>query len=202
TLGELTGDVSVNHPLSAFGYKFYQNSTGWAATIDVYKQDELLQSDTICAGEYIEVKDMPGLYVLFRSFYPDYFRDSDGNMMTLSSKLKNPAYVYMLYYGDQMLGMNVLNETNIIKVDDYNIVFRDPENYTLIQVKRDPFEKFTMVGALIMCVAIFLAFYVRAEELWAVKKDHTWEIKGRSVKGGQLFHDALLHEVEKLRGNQ
>ena len=47
-----TGEASVNHPLSVFGMKLYQNSTGWAATLDVYKDGEKIQEELLCAGEY------------------------------------------------------------------------------------------------------------------------------------------------------
>ena len=36
--------VSVNHPAALYGMKFYQNSTGWAARVNVQKSGEALQS--------------------------------------------------------------------------------------------------------------------------------------------------------------
>ena len=138
TAGE-TGIVSVNHPLSLHGMKLYQNSTGWAANVQIFKGNELLQEGVICAGEYALVEDMEGLAVVLNAFYPDYVRGADGMPMTASPALNHPGYLYTLYYHDQILGMNVLTEDEIITVEDYGIRFTDPQQYTLIQVKRDPF---------------------------------------------------------------
>ena len=52
--------------------KFYQNSTGWAAQVDVYKDGAPIQQEVVCAGDYLSVKDKEGLVVLLNAFYPDY----------------------------------------------------------------------------------------------------------------------------------
>jgi len=67
--GSASAEISVNHPGKMFGMKFYQNSTGWAAGIRVMKGDELIQSDTVCAGEYLEIRDVPGLVVFLNAVH-------------------------------------------------------------------------------------------------------------------------------------
>ena len=189
--------VSVNHPVTIHGMKFYQNSTGWAANVQIYKGSELLQQGVICAGEYALVEDMEGLAVLLNAFYPDYVRGADGMPATASSELNNPGYLYTLYYNDRILGMNVLTEDEIITVEDYGIRFTDPQQYTLIQIKRDPFTPVAAAGGLLVILSLVLAFYLPPEEVWAVQRsDGTWALAGRSRKAGAYF----LEELAKYGG--
>lgn len=195
----LSGSAMVNHPLSAFGWKLYQNSTGWAATMEVYQGEEHVQQQTLCAGEYAEIESVDGLVVLLRAFYPDYVQNPDGTGMTRSSQLNNPAYVYMLYYQGQLLGMNVLMGDERITVDQCSILFHSPQPYTLIQIKRDPFEGVAAVGAVLVMAALLLAFYLHPAELWAVQQpDGRWAAAGRSVKGGRLYQDQLEQAARSL----
>ncbi len=188
----VSGSSMVNDPMEAFGWTLYQNSTGWAATMETFKGEEHLSSTLLCAGEHARTPGNEELVVLLRAFYPDFVQDEAGSMRTKSSRLNNPAYVYMLYYGDQLLGMNALMADERISVDDYSFVFHDPQPYTLIQVKRDPFEGVAAVGALLMMVALLLAFYLHPAEIWAVQdEDGSWRIAGRSQKGGKLYQDTL-----------
>lgn len=189
--------VSVNHPVAIHGMKFYQNSTGWAANVQICKGSELLQQGVICAGEYAPVEDMEGLAVLLNAFYPDYVRGADGMPATASSELNNPGYLYTLYYNDRILGMNVLTEDEIITVEDYGIRFTDPQQYTLIQIKRDPFTPVAAAGGLLVMLSLVLAFYLPPEEVWAVQRsDGTWALAGRSRKAGAYF----LEELAKYGG--
>lgn len=187
-----SGMTSVNSPLSLFGLKFYQNSTGWAGNVSVWKDEELVQEELLCAGEYLSTEGKEELKLMLRAFYPDYYQDEFGNQMTLSSALNNPAYLYALYYHDQVLGMNVIGDEEKITVDEYTFVFHDPQPYTLIQVKRDPFTGVAAVGGLLVVIALILAFYVRPEELWAVKQDDgTWVVAGKSRKAGAMFEEQI-----------
>lgn len=193
----IAGTVSVNHPLTVHGMKFYQNSTGWAANVQIYKGSELLQEGVICAGEYAMVEDMEGLAVVLNAFYPDYVRGEDGMPATASPALNNPGYLYTLYYNDRILGMNVLTEDEIITVEDYGIRFTDPQQYTLIQIKRDPFTPVAAAGGLLVMLSLVLAFYLPPEEVWAVQRsDGTWLLAGRSRKAGAYF----LEELSKYGG--
>lgn len=191
----LSGTASVNHPLTLHGMKFYQNSTGWAADVEVWKGQEKLQEGTLCAGEYALIEDMEGLAVVFNAFYPDYVKGADGMPMTASSALKNPGYLYTIYYHDQVVGMNVLTGGDMITVEDYGIIFKNPQPYTLIQVKRDPFTWLAALGGLLVMISLILAFYLTPEEVWAVRQsDGRWALAGKSKKSGAYF----LEELAKM----
>ncbi|MDO4323747.1 MAG: cytochrome c biogenesis protein ResB [Lachnospiraceae bacterium] len=196
-----SGEASVNAPLSLFGMKLYQNSTGWAASLDVYKDGEKLQEELLCAGEYAAVKDMEGLAVVLNAFYPDFYEDESGQPMTLSPYLKNPGYLYSIYYHDKIVGMNVLTGNDKITVEDYEFVFHDPQQYTLIQAKRDPFSLLAAAGGVMVLFSLILAFYVHPRELWAVRDgDGIWHIGGKSRKAGTMYLEEIKNawaELEK-----
>lgn len=193
------GETSVNAPLSLFGMKFYQNSTGWAADMEVWKGGERLQDSQLCAGEYALVKDREGLALMLNAFYPDYGEDAQGRPMTLSPALRNPAYLYTLYYHDKVLGMNVLKDGEKITVEDYEFVFTRPQPYTLIQVKRDPFGWLAAAGGSMVLASLLLAFYIRPEEMWAVRgKDGSWAVGAKSRKSGAAFLEAVARNAQAL----
>ncbi len=198
-----SGRTSVNHPATLFGMRCYQNSTGWAARVQIWKDDEMIQEDVLCSGEYTDVKDREGLSVMLAGVYPDYVEGEDGTPRSASGGLNNPAYLYRLYYQGEVLGMNLLEEKEAITVDEYTIIFIDPQNYTLIQIKRDPFTPLTAAGALIVMAGLILAFYLRTAELLAVRsEDGTWEVSGYSRKGGAEFADRLVEKGDELNGRK
>lgn len=193
-----SGETSVNHPLTLNGYKLYQNSTGWAANVSVFKNDELIQTELLCAGEYLKVVDNEKLVVVFNALYPDYAKGYDGMPYSASPYLNNPGYLYSVYYNGQMIGMNVLID-DYISIDDYTVIFTDPQQYTLIQLKHDPFTWLALLGGVFICAALFIAFYYRVEELYAVSQDESWLVYARSRKGGVLFKDKLFEKAESLK---
>lgn len=192
-----SGQASVNHPWDAHGLRFYQNSTGWAADMTVYQGDTLLQTDTLCAGEYRAVKEKPELLVMLRAFYPDYVQDEAGMPATASADMKNPGYLYMLYYNGELLGMNVLRPDEKITVSDYTILFSNPRSYTLIQIKHDPFTWLAGLGGVVLLAALVVAFYLRTEEVWLVEQGKGWLVYGYSRKGSELFREKLARKIKE-----
>lgn len=199
---EKSGTLSVNSPLSLFGMKFYQNSTGWAASVSIFKENELLADQVICQGEACQVPGKEDLVLVLSAFYPDYYEDENHMPATLTGNLKNPAYLYTLYYQNQVLGMNILMTDEKITVDDYTFTFHDPQPYTLIQVKRDPFQGLAAIGALLIALALLLAFYVQPRALYArTEKEGTWLICGTSRKGGILYQEEIRKAGESIHAS-
>lgn len=115
--------------------------------------------------------------------------------------MNNPAYLYRLYYQNEILGMNVLEGKEAITVDAYTIIFKDPQSYTLIQIKRDPYTWLAAIGAVIMMAALILAFYLRTAEVYASRSDDgSWPVSGYSRKGGADFVDMLQEKHKELEG--
>lgn len=197
-----SGTTSVNHPANLLGYKVYQNSTGWAAKVSFMEGDETLESTKLCAGEYMEVKSLPGLYILFNAFYPDYV-NNNGTPTTASSKLNNPGYLYTVYYNDNLLGMNVLNGDYISlegpSGEDFRITFSDPEPYSLLELKKDNSTFIVLLGSVVLLAALFIAFYMPTKEMYAENEDGSWNIYVKSKKGNVLLKDQIILEDKNIR---
>lgn len=193
-----SAEISVNNPADMFGLRFYQNSTGWAARINVDRAGERLQSDVVCAGEFIPVSDKPELIIYLNAFYPDYCLEPGVGPMTLTGELNNPAYLYSVYYRGEILGMNVLMPGEELTIDDYTVTFTEPQSYTLIQIKRDSFTWLALTGGLTVTLGLFLAFYLQPKRVWAVREeDGSWTFHGASKKGGVLFREELSRAVKE-----
>ena len=190
--GSESASISVNHPATLYGMKFYQNSTGWAATVRVAKDGEPLQDEILCAGEYLLVKDKPELAIYLSAFYPDYVMTPGVGPSTASGALNNPAYLYQVYYQEQVLGMNILMPGEELTIDEYTVTFSDPQNYTLIQIKRDRFTPLALAGGLITLLGLILALYLQPARVWAIRTENGWTVRGQCRKGGALFRERFL----------
>ena len=187
-----SASISVNHPATLFGMKFYQNSTSWAALATVLKDGEEIQQEVVCAGDYLRVRDKEGLVILLSAVYPDYYRDPVAGPSTRSSAFNNPGYLYRAYYMNQVIGMNVLTGDDEITIDEYTVRFSDPRAYTLIQIKQDRFTLLALLGGLVTMFGLILAFYLQPQRMWAsAGPDGSWYVNGASRKGNTLFQEKL-----------
>ena len=192
--------VSVNHPATLHGWTVYQNSTGYAARVRVLKDGVPLQEQVLCVGETLSVADKPDLVVSFQAFYPDYVLTPGAGPSTASSALNNPAYLYLAAYQGQVLGMNALLEGEQLTIDEYTVLFDQPQPYTLLVAKQDRFIPLALAGGLITLLGLLLAFYLRPVTLWAWTDGQTWTAAGRCEKGGVLFAEQLREAAEAARG--
>ena len=153
--------ASVNHPAKIMGYRFYQNSFGYTAHVRVLDSGTMIQEDRIMAGGGLIIQDRQAITVVFNAFYPDYEYSESTGPSTKSGRMRNPGYLYSVYYGDTMLGMNVLTKDETIRIDDYEVIFDDPGYYTVLQVKKDSFTWLALAGGLVLMAGFFLSFYVK-----------------------------------------
>ena len=190
TAARESAEISVNHPATIHGMKFYQNSTGWAGKVNVLKDGEPLQAEVVCAGDFLPILDKPELVVYLNAFYPDYVLTPGVGPSTASANLNNPAWLYSVYYQGSLLGMNALMAGEALTIDEYTVTFTDPQNFTLIQIKRDRFTWLALLGGLITTLGLLLAFYVQPAKVWAVRDpDGTWTVHGQCKKGGAIFRE-------------
>ena len=151
----------------------------------------------ICAGEYLRVKDKEDLVIFLNAFYPDYVLEPGAGPSTASGQLNNPAYLYSIYYRDQLVGMNALMDGEEITIEDYTIAFTEPQTYTLIEVKRDRFTYLALAGGLITLAGLFLAFYIQPVKVWAVQEaDGRWTVHGLNRKGGAIFREKFARAAQ------
>ena len=188
--GSRSAEVSVNHPARLYGMKFYQNSVGWAARVNVLEGGEPLQSAVVCAGEFLPIEDKPELVVYLNAFYPDYALVPGAGPSTASERMNNPAWLYSVYYQGQLLGMNALPAGEELTIDEYAVTFTDTQSYTLIQIKEDRFTWMALAGGLATMLGLVLAFYVQPAKVWAIREpDGTWTLCGASRKGGAIWKE-------------
>ncbi len=196
-----TMTVSVNHPASAFGMKFYQNSMGWAATMHVMQGDEEVQTTDLCQGEGASIEAVEGLTIYLAGFYPDYVLGEDGMPATASNDPTNPGYLYRAVYNGQTQQMNVLYgdaSTNEIEVnEEYVIYFDDPRYYTLIQVKKDPFAIAALAGGLLIMLGLLISFYMQTQEIWTQTDETGITVYAASRKGGALFNERFMEAAKQ-----
>ena len=70
------------------------------------------------------------------------------------------------------------------------ITFTDPQNYTLIQIKRDRFTWLALAGGLITMLGLLLAFYIQPAKVWAIREpDGRWTLRGACKKGGAIWKE-------------
>ena len=191
-----SGTASVNSPAVLYGYKFFQNSIGWGADVRVLENGEELQTEELCAGEFFPVKDKPELVIYFQAFYPDYVQSEGSMPLSASEEIRNPAYLYQVYYQGQLLGMNVLMQGEELTIDEYTVLFENPRNYTLLAVKRDSFTWLVLLGGLITLVGLVLAFWLQPRAVWAEREGNGWHVYGRCRKGGALFREEFMKAAE------
>ncbi len=197
-----SGSTSVNEPATLFGMKFYQNSTGYAARVTVLKEDAPLQEETLCVGEVLGVADRPELAICFQAFYPDYVSEPGSRPTTASGQMNHPAYLYMVYYQGNLLGMNVLQEEEKLTIDEYTVLFSDPQAYTLLSVRYDAFTPLALAGGIVILIGLLLAFYIRPASLQAVRgEDGAWTLSGECRRGGALFQEEIRDAVLKAGGS-
>ena len=179
-----SGTASVNHPVKLLGYKFYQNSFGYAATVRVSKKGETggdsLQEGRIYAGTGFRFRDNEDITVVFNAFYPDYVYTEDAGPATRSGVIRNPGYLYSVYYQNTMLGMNVLQAGEKITIDDFEVTFGDPGYYTVLQVKRDSFTWLALSGGIVLLAGLFLSFYMKPQAKPEEKTEETIPEEQRS----------------------
>ena len=191
-----SGTASVNSPAVLYGYKFFQNSIGWGADVRVLKNGEELQTEALCVGEYFPVKDKPELVIYFQAFYPDYVRQEGSMPQSASEEIRNPAYLYQVYYQGQILGMNILMQGEELTIDEYTVLFEKPRNYTLLAVKRDSFTWLVLLAGLVTLAGLIMAFWLQPRAVWAVREGNGWHVYGQCRKGGALFRDTFLKAAE------
>lgn len=180
-----SAEVSVNDPASLFGYKVYQNSTGSAARLTVLRDGEVLQEEVLSAGDYLVIENTP--VAVFFEAYEAEAEFADGQI--------RPAYAYSLYD----MSRDTRSETRYqaegekaIETSVYSLQFSEPQSYTLLQLKRDPFTWLVLAGGLVVMLGLILAFYLQPKRLWAEQaEDGSWTLSGSCRKAGPLFAEQI-----------
>ncbi|MGL4982376.1 MAG: cytochrome c biogenesis protein ResB [Treponemataceae bacterium] len=192
-----SGQSMVNHPLDIFGYTIYQNSTGWANDVKVWYKDELVQHKTVYMGDTFELDDIPITFAFFK-FFPDFYDDGHDHGPTSKTPLLiNPKTQFAVYYEQKMLDMNYVGMDEDITLDNYKVQLSNPQQYTLLQVRKDPSILVTAFGSFLVIFSLFIAFYFNLTQCVLVIGTDYARIYGRCAKHKKMFAD----RVEKIISN-
>jgi cytochrome c biogenesis protein len=195
------GQSKVNHPLEAYGMSFLQNATGWAVNVSSFRGEELLDERIVCAGESVELKnlheDYMDLALVVHALYPDVIMTPAGPR-TASPHLNNPAVLFSLYYQGKLVDQNLVGIGHDIKASDYRFVLSSPQPYTLIQIVSDPSLPLVMAGGVLMLIGLFLAFYVRPQQVWVRYEEGQERVYGYTKKGADLFSDKAVMLTKEM----
>ena len=88
--------------------------------------------------------------------------------------------------------MNALLSGEELTIDEYTVTFGNPQSYTLIQIKKDPYTPIALCGGLITLLGLFLAFYLQPAWMRARREEpDIWLIEAACHKQGAIFGDRL-----------
>ena len=93
--------------------------------------------------------------------------------------------------------MNLAGMGYDIKVGEHRFVLDHPQEYTLIQVVRDPAMGLVAFGGALILLGLTMAFYLRPEELYLLPDDKGIMLLGRSPKGSVLYADKIKNTLRK-----
>ncbi len=165
---------------------------------------EIIQEEVICVPGNTHITGYENLHFELVAMYPNYNPHTDANMTMTTVDPENPAWLYRVSTSDgQVLGMNVLyNDYVSIDMDEntqLQITVEDPQIYTLIQVKREPFTLLALLGGLVIMLGLILSFYIQPQQMLAVENEEgQWEVYGWSRKGGVLFKGQLEEAAKSV----
>lgn len=185
-----SGDVSVNSPLRYNHYSFYQNSMGYAVNLKVYEGEENIHDDVLYQSE-VYVSDGKKFAVQFMNFYPDMEMTGEGPK-TISPYFNNPYMLYAVFYEGYMADMNVVPCGSTINYKEFSFTVDSPQEFTLINIRKDLFTPFAFLGALILIAGIMITFYFSPVTLYAVKAKHTSLFYIYSKKNNEMTRTKLL----------
>lgn len=151
---EVNSEISVNHPLKAEGFTIYQKSYGWKVKghINVAGADRPFD---MANGDEITVKEDIKLKVIF---VPDFDPES-GDLHSKTPFPNNPHLACALIQKDQMLGVEVIPETQRKVIEGYPITFSSYQKYTGLEIKQDPGVKIVYAGFILMLLGFSIRYF-------------------------------------------
>lgn len=118
---------------------------------------------------------------------------------TKSPFLNHPVSLYALYYDGIRVDMGLNHPGDPIKWEDYTFVIRDPQMFTLVQVARDPATPIALLGAALLMLGLFLAFYVNPREVILVRDKDCDYLHIRQAKHDKLHskkYEKIIGEIK------
>lgn len=188
----------VNKPFRFKDFNVYQNSTGWAYHALLFKDKKLLEDKLMYKGD-VFVADNKKIALQFVDFYPDFDEKSMMKPRTKSPFLKHPVTLYAIFYDGFRVDMGLNHPGEPIEWEGYTFVIRDPQMFTLLQVANDPATPIALLGAILLMIGLFLAFYINPREVIVVRDDGFDYLHIRQAKHDKLHskkYEKIIGEIK------
>lgn len=151
------GEIKVNQPMTVKGYQISQASFGYAVRARVSRFDEEIGTATLFQDEVVSA-DSGKFIVEMINLFPD-FVEVDGGYATKSPHMNNPKVLVNLYYMEQLVGRELMDLNQVVEVGEYKVSLDQPDHYTLLAVRKDPYSTAVGVSALVMVAGVMLTFF-------------------------------------------
>jgi cytochrome c biogenesis protein len=174
-------EIHVNHPLAYGNIRFYQSFFGPAAAIEVTKDGETLFSGTVA------------LYSSFESY--GYYRnigfiDIDESQLSLAiitpsfnaedPMIQKGQLAVLAYKDGEELGVQLLDKTTPLEIDDIQLTYLADAQYSGFQVKNDPGNTLVWIACSLFIIGLAMVFYFPHRQIWLT-------IKKTSPENSRLF---------------
>jgi len=211
----LTRTIQVNQPLTYKGVSLYQASFGsdwWDRgkyTVQVIRNEDGKDLGTYevdsNASVYVPLAQFELSYV---TFFSDFAVDENLQSYNRSKALNNPALYLRLQGADgtdkyvwafAQNEMRTLYQTHLATAQAYqfNLVGMAADQFTGLQIARNPALPVIYAGFLLMGVGLFLNFYWPPHWVWVTVDEHTLQL-GANAKDSQAFELGLRALVNEL----
>ncbi len=209
----LKKQIWVNEPLYYKGIRFYQSSYGPAwnrikrADIGLLKKKgrKYQKKMSVDWGKKVDVEGTP-YSIKLMGFAADFAYDNNTKtVFSQSMETKNPAVNIEIYKGDEMISnpwlfLNYPGIFPAIPDSEDDLVFAGFTGimYSGISLNKDPGTNVVWLGALVMGLGFFLAFFITHKRLWIYIKSsgNSSEVKIGGFINKNLF--ALEKELKDI----
>ena len=213
----LTKTIEVNHPLTYKGYVFYQSSYGWDWSNPSLEIRATKTSDSSTSkkaflqlGEKTEWEEESLAFRVLR-FVPDFI--IDGNQVrTRSLEPHNPAAFIEVYQNGDKISSGWIfakfpdfSQMHSEEEPAYKFQLRDirADQYSGIQMSKDPGVNFIWVGSALLMIGLFMAFYWPPRDIRFILKESEGKTHiisaGRSKKSKLSLEEEFARISEKIR---
>jgi cytochrome c biogenesis protein len=213
----LTKTIEVNHPLTYKGYVFYQSSYGWDwsnPSLEIWATKTSDSSTSKKAylklGEKAEWEEESLAFRALR-FVPDFI--IDGNQVrTRSLEPNNPAAFIEVYQNGDKISSGWIfakfpdfSQMHSEEEPAYKFQLKDirADQYSGIQMSKDPGVNFIWVGSALLMIGLFMAFYWPPRDIRFILKESEGKTHiisaGRSKKSKLSLEEEFARIMEKIR---
>ena len=167
------GQISVNNPMTINGVQFTQASYGYAVDVAITSDDQDFGSAVLYQGDYVIVSD-ERIAVEMVELYPDFI-ETEAGPGTASPLLNNPYILYRFYIGNGLADMGLVSADSTVEVEDYTITFSNPQMYSVLAARTDPFLWAVVLGCAFLFFGSVLAFFGPEKKSIKEEENHVTE---------------------------